>query len=79
MLTLCLGGPMDGQLTDQEYSDFQVRYADGDSIWRKERYRLEKFGWGTDWMWVYLHEFMSERVAMDTLFGTRAAERRGGG
>jgi hypothetical protein len=72
MMTLCLGGPLDGKLTDQEYPHFAVRVGATEGFTRNEIYRLEKFGWGADFMWVYLHEFMNERVAMDALFGTRA-------
>lgn len=75
MMTLCLGGPLDGKLTDQEYPSFQVRLSAGDMVSRLETYRLEKFYWGSNLIWVYLHEFMSERVAMDALFGTRGEDQ----
>lgn len=77
MTTLCLGGPYDGRLVSFERPDFFIAVpADGDHF-RQERYRREQFCWGEKksiwFMWVYLHEFMSERVALDQLFGTRGA------
>jgi hypothetical protein len=78
MLTLCLGGPMDGKLTDQSYPRFHVLDRSSKPLMLgKQEYRLEKFGWGETYMWVYLHEFLGEKQAMDELFGTRASHNTG--
>lgn len=75
MMTLCLGGPMDGKLVkDEERERFYVLDCGPDPLMlRSQMYRRERFGWGPDSMWVYLHEFVSERQAMLDLFGARDA------
>lgn len=66
--TLCLGGPLDGQLVDENNGWF-FRQVPVGAFFRNEHYRREMFGWGADWMWVYLHEHLSEEQALETLFG----------
>jgi len=69
MKTLCLGGPLDGKLTHEERSFFDWRVPVDALTYRGEMYRREMFGWGPDWMFVYLHESMKPEHALDLLFG----------
>lgn len=73
MLTLCLGGELDGRLVNDDREWFHLAIPIPGHLIRKEHYRREIFGWGNLCMWVYLHEYLSDRVAMDMLFGTRAS------
>jgi hypothetical protein len=78
MITLCLGGPLDGKLTADERSFFDWRVPIDAEHYRSEGYRREMFGWATDWMFVYLHTSMSPDQALNLLgFGpTVGAEPR---
>jgi len=81
VLTLCLGGPMDGILVTGDRPQFEAVEQvplptafvyDNEPVPcpPKHVYRRERFHFDDAWMWVYIHEWMSERQACLELFGT---------
>ncbi len=76
MFTLCLGGPMDGQVTDQVGPYFFVQRPVSGDVLQQAIYRRETFAWAGQWsMWVYLYETKNPDDALAELFGGALPQR----